>query len=359
MSNERLDVLELPLGEFKPQPDWPEKALRPEVRPVVYFTDLPNMACVSALVVAPRDCVFGIAPISSYWKHAQSISPTPVQGGARQLEWLSKVHRSTEMASRFKSDLAIAGHADSRFRRGLLPYEGGACMGLPAVGVSEAAGPTLSAYAFRSYLLPGTDDSRSRFVDEFTNLFAGLGNWALMPTDACRLSEQDELEWSLTRQGSNPRPTLEAEAFSLVGNEQRGLGWRARTERIHALAATAAAFHTGSPHPLLADFAVRLPQRVRLPAALIRNMTALELADVTQMNEAIDELFALRARLLCELRWPTFYWAAHDGIDFGEKMFGKDAGRKPAVDPLRQLLDGLQRDHPVLTDQFLERLWRT
>lgn len=360
-----LDFAELPLSDFEADPDWPERCLRPEFRPKVYFTPLEEMGCHAALLVAPKGQAIGIAPTSSYWKHKQVMPPTPIQGGSRQLDWLTEVHGSLGMAAKFRRDLQRAGHKRSTFRRGLFPYEGGACMGLPPVGVTSNAGSNLLLYAFRSYLLPSKDSVVDEFVGEMELLFGGLQNWVMRPYGDGLIKDADFEDWALIRQGSSPRPSSDAECFALVGNEERQLTSTERTARIRQLSAAterkaeevAAARMPMAPGPLVADFAVRMPTPIALTAALRRNMTSAEVVEFEQQNLAISDLFVHRTRLLCQLRWPTFYWAAHEGVRAGEKMPTSSLDVRESVEALRELLSELQERYPVLSDQFLELIW--
>ncbi len=365
VKNDWLDVAELPLSDFKADLDWPERCLRPESRPKVYFTRFAEMGCHAALLVAPKRHVIGIAPTSSYWKHAQVMAPTPIQGGSRQLHWLSKVHSSPDMAARFRRDLERAGHKRSVFRRGLFPYEGGACIGLPPVAVSANAGPNLSQYAFRTYLFPSTASVVDDFVREMEFLLGSLQAWVIRASESGFVEDRDCEDWALIRQGSSPHPSQDAECFALVGNEERQITVTERTARIRQLSAAtaqraeevAAARMPLAPGPLLADFAIRLPAALTMSAALKRNMTSAEVAALDQQNVAISDLFVHRTRLLCRLRWPTLYWAAYEGIRAGEKMPASLASVTESVDALKALLSELQEQSPVLSDRFLEVMW--
>jgi hypothetical protein len=352
-------VTDLPLEKFMPgENSWPEDVLRLTDKPAIYVTEFRRMGCYGLLLAAPINSIICVAPSSAYWKHG-GYEPEPIQGGPLQLAWLDAIQNSKEKAKQLKADLRAAGFARERFRRGVLPYEGGACCGAPEVGVSSKLSG-LSKLFFRSYLIPHSTIALQRFVDEFERLYEELGYYFIRPLgeqilhsgNAIPIDPNDDYE------AAQSNFDLDAVLYRHSGGGHPTL---TKPREIHAAvekilqdavsnAESGKQFDFLDTNPYLVDEAILLP---------VPSPTTFHSQDAQSCFQ--DRLCSLRARLIRLLGWAVFYLGAHRGLAAATKRYNKIPPREPLPydieQELKAYLINIKKNYPVISVSFMESVW--
>lgn len=370
-----FDVKELKLSDFVPgETSWPEETLCQLNQPTFYITEYASMACFGILLAAPRQSIICVAPSSSNNKHSL-FPPEPIQGGRLQLAWLDSIQHSKEMAKKLKSDLKLAGLDKQRLRSGLLPYEGGACVGAPPIGVSLKLS-CLSEYLFRVYLIPAKQKALDQFIDEFEELAQSLGTAFIRPVTEGDLSGNNFP--MLIMSGCEMDKTYSQDAVFYTNSGQ--MAGELRTEQTLArsifmesfLLDTIKKIESGEKlsflesNPFLVDGAVRLPIGVLdehfsflcTGMVSVPNNSAQQIIDHKYV-ELMDRVSSCRARLIRLLGWPVFFLGAHRALVKMSNRYLSPPADLPfdTESELRIYLDNIRKMHPIISGFFLENIW--
>lgn len=310
-------------------------------RATVYFTDIPQVGYISALLVSPRDQALLWAPDSVYQFNIPVSRPSN-----RRVKWIQSIAESKTSKKKFLQALKQAGSAMERLQYGSVAYLG-QDMGLDELWSQRS--PPLWPGWFRAYAFPASAGGKGVFVEKLAKWFEAAAPFGTRAVPDSEVTGQlgaeldakamrDSALFTREPEGENARTCREEyeQILSIMKHEIE----KAEAGRPMTIDDLSAGFQAEDCWLRLIDYGVKDEKR--------------------RLSEAVGKY---RAHLLRVLRWPIFVEVAAAEIAGNERVgrvlpaYGSEPAPYDGWEELKAYLQDMRLRHPAFFSDALEDLY--